>query len=49
LEVAEAIAVAKTAEINEAVKLFKAMKITTEFFRVLGFNNSMNNFTLFWC
>ena len=47
LEDAEAIEVAEAAKVNEAVKVSKAMKITTEFFRVLGFNNSMKNFTLF--
>ena len=47
LKVAEVIEVAEAAEINEAVKESKAMKITTEVFRVLGFNNSMKNFTLF--
>ena len=47
LEVAEAIEVAEAAEVNEAVKVSKAMKITTEVFRVLGFNNSMKNFTLY--
>ena len=45
MEVAEAIEVAEAAEVNEAVKVSKALKITTEFFRVLGFNNSMKNFT----
>ena len=49
LEVAEVIEVAEAAEVNEAVKESEAVKITTEVFRVLGFNNSMKNFTLFWC
>ena len=47
LEVAEVIEVAEAAEVNEAVKESEAVKITTEVFRVLGFNNSMKNFTLF--
>ena len=47
LEVAEAIEVTEALEVNEAVKVSKAMKITTEVFRVLGFNDSMKNFTLF--
>ena len=46
MEVAEAIEVAEAAEVNEAVEASKALKITTEFFKVLGFNNSMKNFTL---
>ena len=41
------IEVAEAAEVNEAVKVYKAAKITTEVFRVLGFNNSIKNFTLF--
>ena len=49
MEVAEVIEVAEAAEVNEAVKVSKAVKITTEVFRVLGFNNSMKNFTLFLC
>ena len=47
MRVAEVIEVAEAAEVNEAVKVSKAAKITTEVFRVLGFNNSMKNFTLF--
>ena len=47
MEVAEVIEVAGAAEVNEAVKVSKAVEITTEVFRVLGFNNSMKNFTLF--
>ena len=47
MEVAEVIEVAGAAEVSEAVKVSKAVKITTEVFRVLGFNNSMKNFTLF--
>ena len=47
MEVAEVIEVAGAAEVNEAVKVSKAVKITPEVFRVLGFNNSMKNFTLF--
>ena len=47
MEVAEVNEVAGAAEVNEAVKVSKAVKITTEVFRVLGFNNSMKNFTLF--
>ena len=47
MKVAEVIEVAEAAEVNEAVKESKAVKITTEVFRVLGFNNSMKNFTLF--
>ena len=47
MEVAEVIEVTGAAEVNEAVKVSKAVKITTEVFRVLGFNNSMKNFTLF--
>ena len=47
MEVAEVIEVAGAAEVNEAVKVSKAAKITTEVFRVLGFNNSMKNSTLF--
>ena len=47
MEEAEAIEVAEAAEVNEAVKVSKTMKINTEFFRVLGFNNSMKIFTLF--
>ena len=46
MEVAEAIEAAEAAEVKEAVKVSKVLKITTEFFRVLGFNNSMKNFTL---
>ena len=46
MEVAEVIEVAGAAEVNEAVKVSKAAKITTEVFRVLGFNNSMKNFNL---
>jgi hypothetical protein len=49
LKVAEVIEVAEAAEVNEAVKVSKAVKITTEVFRVLGFNNSMKNFTLLSC
>jgi hypothetical protein len=44
LKVAEAI---ESAEVNEAVEVAKAMKITTEVFKVLGFNNSMKKFSLF--
>ena len=47
MELADAIEVAEAAEVNEAVKVSKAMKITNEVFRVLGFNDSMKNFTLF--
>ena len=50
MEVAEAIEVAETAKVNEAVKVSEAMKITIEFFRVnqvLGFDNSIKNFTSF--
>ena len=47
MEVAEVIEVAGAAEVNEAVKVSRAVKITTKVFRVLGLNNSMENFTLF--
>ena len=47
MEVAEVIEVAEAAKGIEAVKVCKALKITTEVFRVLGFNNSMKKFTLF--
>ena len=47
MEVAEVIEFAEGAAINEAVKVTKALKITTEVFRVLEFNNSMKIFTLF--
>ena len=47
LEVAEVIEVAGATEVSEAVKVSKVVKITTEVFRVLGFNNSMKNFTSF--
>ena len=46
LRVIEAIEATEAAQVNEAVKVSKAFKITTEFFKVLGFNNSMKNFTL---
>ena len=47
MEVAEVIEVPGAAKVNDVVKVSKAVKITTEVFRVLGLNNSMKNFTLF--
>ena len=47
MKVVEVIEAAEAAEANEAVKVSNAMKITTEFFRVLGSNDSMKNFTIF--
>ena len=49
MEVVEVIEVAEAVEVIEAVKVSKAVNIITEIFRVLGFDNSMKNYTLFLC
>jgi hypothetical protein len=52
LEAGKVSEVVEAAEINEAAEVFKALKITTESFRVikvLEFYNLRNNITLFGC